>query len=623
MKESLTSFDLRVLVGELASLREAHLNQVYQEGETFILKFRLPQEGRRELFVEPGHWLFLGDDFAKPPEPPPLAQRLRRALGNAVLKDVRQRGFDRILLLEFQKETSYTLVLEMFGRGNLVLLRGEEILAALRRERWRTREIRRGAAYRFPPDALDPTSLDEEGFRQALAAHPGEVVRVLASALGLGGLYAEEVCLRAEVEKHTPTEALDAGETKGLLGAVRALLQQLEGPAPRLVLDRGEAIDVVPFPLEVYAGYDAQAFEALSEALRRYVEALPEGEAEGPPTARIDRRIAQQEETLEDLREEAEVAGAAAEYLYAHYQELDHALRAAREGERPEGLDPTTGRMRLQAEGHPLELDPALDVDENARLLYERKKRALDRMGRVQRALEESRLARSRAEAGEEDVPQPPQSTYAPSRRFWVDAFRWGLTSEGRLILGGRDARSNERLVRKHLEPGDRYVHADLPGASSVILKDGAEAEERELREACRFALAFSRAWRAGIGAGSAYWVTPEQVTKTAESGEYVKTGSFVIRGRRNYHHNLPLALGVGLVEYEGATRVIPTDPDAIARLADRYVLLEPAGPLERAELVGRLAPAFRVPREEIERLLPAGTFRVAQVHGLRLEEDG
>ncbi len=353
------------------------------------------------------------------------------------------------------------------------------------------------------------------------------------------------------------------------------------------------------------------------------MEALPEEEEGGGWTGRIERRIRQQEETLQELEEEAEAAGASADYLYAHYQEVDRLLRSAREGERPEDLDPTTGRLRLQAEGRALDLDPELDVDENARALYERKKRATERRERVQRALEESLQERDRAEAmGEEGPPEPPRPTYVPSRRFWVDAFRWGLTSGGRLLLGGRDARSNERLVRKHLEPGDRYVHADLPGAPSVILKDGAEAEERDLREACRFALAFSKAWRAGVGAGSAYWVTPEQVTKTAESGEYLKTGSFVIRGKRNYHHNVPLALGVGQVAYRGTERVIPSDPDAIAHLSERYVVLEPAGPVERSALARRLSHAFRVPREEIERVLPAGTFRVAQVRGLRLEEE-
>ncbi len=141
------------------------------------------------------------------------------------------------------------------------------------------------------------------------------------------------------------------------------------------------------------------------------------------------------------------------------------------------------------------------------------------------------------------------------------------------------------------------------------------------MKEACRFALVFSKAWHTGLGSGSAYSVTPEQVSKTAESGEYLKTGSFVIRGKRSYHHNITLTLGVGEVLHEGARRVISADPDAIEELSGKYIILKPAGPLERRSLVRQLFESFEVPPEEVERILPAGTFSVGKVKGLKLKE--
>ena len=76
------------------------------------------------------------------------------------------------------------------------------------------------------------------------------------------------------------------------------------------------------------------------------------------------------------------------------------------------------------------------------------------------------------------------------------------------------------------------YAHADLHGAPSTILKDGQKAPDSDLREACNFALAQSKGWVAALTDGSAYWVYPDQVSKTPEAGEFVPRGAFIIRGK-------------------------------------------------------------------------------------------
>src|SRR5207244_11068562 len=118
---------------------------------------------------------------------------------------------------------------------------------------------------------------------------------------------------------------------------------------------------------------------------------------------------------------------------------------------------------------------------------------------------------------------------------MWFEAYRWTISSACHLIRGGRDARTNDQLVKKHLKEGDRYAHADVHGAPSTVIKDGAKANDVTLREACEFALAYSKAWSSGLSSGSAYWVLPEQVSKQAESGEFLPRGAFVIREQRKY----------------------------------------------------------------------------------------
>src|SRR5438094_8985368 len=80
------------------------------------------------------------------------------------------------------------------------------------------------------------------------------------------------------------------------------------------------------------------------------------------------------------------------------------------------------------------------------------------------------------------------------TKSMWFEAYRWTISSEGFLILGGRDARTNDQLVKKHLKEGDRYAHADVHGAPSTVIQDGARATEATLRESCEFALSYSKA---------------------------------------------------------------------------------------------------------------------------------
>lgn len=612
----MTSFDIHLLAQELQALRGAYLDKVYQDGPSFIFRFNIPQRGRIELFVQPGRWLFLGEGFPKPAQPPPFAQSLRRALSNARIREVSQRGFDRILLLEWERETPGTLVFEMFGRGNLLLLKEGEIEVALAGGKWKAREVRRGIPYAFPPEGVNLLELSRVDFAASLGRRTGTLVKILATTLGLGRLYADELCTRAGLSKNRAVEELEEGEVTVLYEQLQALLGQLESPSPGMVVE-DRPIDVIPFPLMVYEEHEVRPYATMSEALGAYVASLvpTEEEKADPAVVRVERRIRRQERTLTESLEEAEMADRAAGYLYAHYQEVDRQLLLAREGRIRDGLDLEHKTLTVRAGQTSLELHYDESVDENAQRFYEQKKALTDRGVRIEAALAESRheLRRVQKSARKREK----KAAYPPSKRFWFDTYRWTLSSQRVLILGGRDARSNEKLVRKHLNPGDRYVHADLTGAPSVVVKEGAEANEQTLREASRFALVHSKAWKLGLGSGSAFWVTPDQVSKTAESGEYLKRGSFMIRGKRNYVHSLELVMGVGEVEVEGHRRIIGGDPVALRALSGRYLLAKPAGTLHSKDLVRALSDTFEVPPTEVQRILPSGTFDVTEVHGI------
>ena len=75
----------------------------------------------------------------------------------------------------------------------------------------------------------------------------------------------------------------------------------------------------------------------------------------------------------------------------------------------------------------------------------------------------------------------------------------------------------------------------------------GKEVPPKTLNEAGQMAVCYSAAWESKV-VTSAYWVESSQVSKTAPTGEYLTTGSFMIRGKKNYLPPSHLILGFGIL---------------------------------------------------------------------------
>jgi hypothetical protein len=184
-------------------------------------------------------------------------------------------------------------------------------------------------------------------------------------------------------------------------------------------------------------------------------------------------------------------------------------------------------------------------------------------------------------------------------KREWYEKFHWCLSSEGYLILGGRDTRSNELLVKKYMEPNDVYVHADIQGAPSVIVKNGQKASESTMEEAAQFAAAYSSAWN-HFGSLECYWVNPEQVTKSPPSGEYLTPGAFFIAGSKNF---VKVDLGIVVGVYED--KVMGGPESAVKAHSKAYVVIG-FGDEKKERLAKQIEKILDYPDlDEIIRALP------------------
>ena len=126
--------------------------------------------------------------------------------------------------------------------------------------------------------------------------------------------------------------------------------------------------------------------------------------------------------------------------------------------------------------------------------------------------------------------------------REWYEKFYWFFTSKGMLAIGGRSAQQNEIVNAKHFEQNDLFFHANVFGASVVILKEGTKASREEREEVAQFAACYSKAWENGSAAADVFAARKEQVTKSKEKG-YLPTGSFLISGEREWFRNVGLEL--------------------------------------------------------------------------------
>ena len=258
------------------------------------------------------------------------------------------------------------------------------------------------------------------------------------------------------------------------------------------------------------------------------------------------------------------------------YAPLDnHSIGSLSSSSESDSEDEPESRVRFKEENQPLlvELDIDLTAQANARKYYDKKRSA---------ATKESKTIQSHSGAiksAEKRAKQDMRDANAISRIikarkvFWFEKFLWFISSENYLVIAGRDQTQNEMVVKRYLRNHDVYVHAEVQGASSVIIKNPDTSGQtpippKTLNEAGQMAVCYSIAWDQKVVV-SAYWVHANQVSKTAPSGEYLNTGSFMIRGKKNFLPPSHLTLGFGFMFKMG-------DEDSILRhKGDRKVKYE------------------------------------------------
>ena len=710
MREQSSSFDVARIVRELSELVGARARKAYQPHyEQVVLRLNRKGVPSTDLVIVRGRRVYTSQrDRPMPSKPSQFAMVLRKHLNNSRLIAVEQFGFDRVIQLTFEHGGGrLRLVIELFRDGNVLLLDDSGvIIQPLTHAKYASRSLKKGVAYTPPPETIDPREMDRSALDALLDGSEHDLIRTLAARANFGRIYGSTACSIAGLEEKVDSNSLDSDQRDSLEGAIQSMLTELsEGDGAMMWMVDSDSMqawqaadneaardaassgitEIAPFDLAytdsgmmvevaslsmaydaVFGSHDAAAF------IRREEELLVDsGEDEGVKQAKLDRRAAQQRSAIDRFHERAAITQELGKAIQDNWEHVDSLLAQFNEAVASDGWEGVMDRIHdvpwidnadparqtivaylPDEDGEPgasITLEVSKTVHQNAQRYFEEGRSQKSKAKGAQAALAGTEEAREKAEKrAAKDAAAGRLRARQRSKRFWFEKHRWAMLSGGHLLIGGRDAKGNDVVVRKHLSSHDLYFHADLHGAPSCSLKlkdglapnqnpseaipegvaslqivqnlaDGTE-DARELSEslhseAAQVAVCWSRAWGSGGAAAVAFHARPSQVSKTTESGESLGRGSFVVRGKRNWHRDLPLELAVGMAVVNGVPMPVSGTPSTISEYCQRWVKVTP-GREKKEAVANRISKATGLVQDDLLSCLPPGNCSVED-HGL------
>ncbi|MBS3158619.1 NFACT family protein [Candidatus Woesearchaeota archaeon] len=361
MKTQLSSIEIHYLADELQSLVDAKIDRIYHpEEKELLLQLHLPNQGRKIMRISVPNFLYLTEN--KPEmdsEPTEFCSLLRRRIENARIRTIVQKNYERIIeiLLE-TKEQKYNLIIELFARGNIILCDEKyTIIAVLEQHVMKDRSLKIKETYKLPIREFNLFELTKEQLSKLLQnSIQNAVVKSLAMDLGTGGIFAEELCLQARINKQKKPIDVTEDDLDALFSAIKKI--RAKKLSPLLVFKDNKLEDVVPFELGYYKedengnskndkdgknhdtkepqNYTFEKTLTLNLALERYFSlgirkkpaAILKSEKE---MQKIQTIIAEQESLAKDMDKREQEIRQKAELIYNNYQLIDNLLKELKE----------------------------------------------------------------------------------------------------------------------------------------------------------------------------------------------------------------------------------------------------------------------------------------------------
>ncbi len=642
-----------MLLSELQWLQGGRIKNIYSLDDLIVLKGR-SQSKNFEIVIEPGRRIHL-TEFKRtfPQQPSDKVTALRKHLREGIITSINQHGFDRIVLLEVERVSrKYMVIIELFGKGNLTLVDKDSnrVIFSLWYRKMRDRDLLPGKNFHMAP-SRDGSILDieESRLKEILKQLPEneELVRSLALHLGSGGPLAEEILFRAGLSKNLQISLITEEQIKTLINTVTKVRNILaQEKKPYIVLNElNKPISFHPFVFQTDEGF-TKDFESFNHAIDHYFSPQEEIKPEktlgkGSNIKRLQKTLTKQEEHLQKLQKQAKRNKEIGDLLWQYSRDLQELLEIVSKA-RKKGLEweeiknrielakekginsaqlvkeiiPQKALIVVTLDNEVIELDFRKPLTKIAEKYYEQAKKAERKIVPAISAIEEMRKQLEQEHEKITIITEESKVMIKKHSRYWYEKYHWSFTPKGFLVIGGTNAKVNQELVRKRLNKQDFFFHADIRGAAATILfqdKTKGNIGEVDLDAAARISACYSSAWKTGQAAAEVYYVTGEQVSLSAPSGEYLPKGGIMVRGKKTTLDRIPLQLAVGITF--GAPNepyIIVGPPNFIEDYATHYVLVQPGD--------SRKSNVAKIIKSKLEEYAKDSTFR-ALVKSINLND--
>jgi predicted ribosome quality control (RQC) complex YloA/Tae2 family protein len=533
----------------------------------------------------------------------------QKELERAKFELIEQAGSERIVLLRFRRLDGKVrnVVCEFFGNGNIVICdENMQIIAILSPIEVRHRTLTIGLRYAYPPrkgaDVFKITLDQMLSLRNE--AKNLDVLRWIGRNVSMPKKFVEEVTKRAGIQVAKQAVQLSDNEVTKIYETITTFVNDVstgKSHEPVVIMQNDKPQEALPMiTQEAVAAVTATASENMKKKIKKvgsYMDAVDEVLSNeileigrSSRTVELDREIAVLEHDLREqnkaketvLQKATAIRKLAKELMtlsYSSNDKIDDVLAA-----NSASIVTEKGVKYIQVAGEQVEMHPSLAKVSS--ILFARAKE----MERGNTSIEESRakiIAQIERLRGETTAIHKKIIIKEQISKEWYERYRWFITTDGLLAIGGRDASSNSALIRKHLTEHDIVFHAEVHGSPFFILKNAvaftaavpSESKiDPSLQEVAQATVSFSRAWRDGLSSADAYWVMHEQVKKGAPTGQFLPKGSFVIEGKRNYLKGVEIRLAIGAVQLNNRETLVCGPEEAIKKRSILYAVLLQGG---------------------------------------------
>lgn len=533
-----------------------------------------------------------------------LERIAQKELERAKLELIEQAGSERIVSLKFRQLDGKVRIVvgEFFGNGNLIICdENMQIIAILNPIEVRHRTLSVGLRYAYPPaKGVDVFKITlDQMLSLKNEAKNLDVLRWIGRNISMPKKFVEEVTKRAGVQVTKLAAQLSDHEVSKIYETVKNFVNDVStgnNHEPIVIMQNDKPQEALPIiTQEAAAAAAAENIKKNFKKVASYMDAVDEvlsneilDIGRSSRTVELDREIAVLEHDLEEqnkaketvLQKAAAIRKLAKELMALSYRstdKIDEVLAAY-----SASIVTEKGVKYMDVAGEQVEMHPSLAKVSS--MLFARAKE----MERGNTSIEEGRakiLAQIEKLRSETAAIHKKVIIKEQISKEWYERYRWFITTDGLLAIGGRDASSNSALIRKHLTEHDIVFHAEVHGSPFFIIKNAAAfitAQEGKidssLQQVAQATISFSRAWRDGLSSADAYWVMPEQLKKGAPTGQFLPKGSFVIEGKRSYFKGVEIRLAIGLVQLNGRETLVCGPEEAIKKRSIFYAVLLQGG---------------------------------------------